>query len=82
MCHIFYLLSLEWASTVFYLNPLTGVVQGFRWPMFGGEAPGPLLFVSFGMIIILFITGLIYFNKVEGEMADYIKKSQPSQVSF
>ena len=62
----------EWASTIFYLNPMAGVVQGFRWSMFGEEAPGPLLFVSFGMIIILFITGLLYFNKVEGEMADYV----------
>jgi len=62
----------EWASTIFYLNPMAGVVQGFRWSMFGGEAPGPLMFVSFGMILLLFITGLLYFNKVEGEMADYV----------
>lgn len=62
----------EWASTLFYLNPMAGVVQGFRWAMFGGEAPGPLMFVSFGMILLLFISGLLYFNKVEGEMADYV----------
>ena len=62
----------EWASTIFYLNPMAGVVQGFRWSMFGGESPGSLMFVSFGMIILLFISGLFYFNKVEGEMADYV----------
>lgn len=62
----------EWAGTIFYLNPMAGVVQGFRWSMFGGVAPDPLMFVSFGMVLLLFITGLLYFNKVEGEMADYV----------
>jgi lipopolysaccharide transport system permease protein len=48
------------------------VVQGFRWAVFGGEAPGSLMFVSFGVIFILFISGLFYFKKVEDDMADYV----------
>ncbi len=62
----------QWASTLYYLNPMAGVVQGFRWAMFGGEAPGQLIYVSILMILILFISGLFYFKKVEDEMADYV----------
>ena len=32
----------EWAATIYYLNPMAGVVQGFRWSVFGSEAPGDL----------------------------------------
>lgn len=62
----------QWASTVYYLNPMAGVVQGFRWAMFGGESPGVMMFISVVMILVLFFTGLLYFRKVEDEMADYV----------
>jgi homopolymeric O-antigen transport system permease protein len=62
----------DWAATVYYLNPMAGVVQGFRWSVFGGEAPGNLIYVSVGIIFLIFTTGILYFNKVEDEMADYI----------
>jgi len=62
----------KWAATIYYLNPIAGVVQGFRWSIFGGEAPGSLMYVSFAMIIFLFISGLFYFRKVEDDMADYV----------
>jgi lipopolysaccharide transport system permease protein len=62
----------NWASAIYYLNPMAGVVQGFRWSVFGGDSPDNLIFVSLGMTILLFILGLIYFSKVENEMADYI----------
>jgi len=62
----------KWAATIYYLNPMAGVVQGFRWSVFGGEAPGNLMYVSFGMIVLIFVSGLFYFKKVEDEMADYV----------
>ena len=62
----------QWASTLYYLNPMAGVVQGFRWAMFGGEAPGNLIYVSIAMILVIFVSGLFYFKKVEDEMADYV----------
>jgi lipopolysaccharide transport system permease protein len=62
----------EWAANIYYLNPMAGVVQGFRWSLFGGTPPGPLMWVSVGMIVIIFITSLLYFNKVEKNMADYV----------
>lgn len=62
----------EWASTLYFLNPMAGVVQGFRWSLFGGTLPGDLMYISFGMVFLLFFTGLIYFKKVEDQMADFV----------
>lgn len=62
----------KWASTLYFLNPMAGVVQGFRWSMFGGDPPGALMFVSVGMVLLLLLGGLLYFNKVQDEMADYV----------
>jgi lipopolysaccharide transport system permease protein len=62
----------QWAATLYYLNPIAGVVQGFRWALFGGEAPGGLMYVSFAMVLVIFVSGLFYFRKVEDEMADYV----------
>ncbi len=62
----------KWAAALYYLNPMAGVVQGFRWSLFGGEAPGNLFWVSLVMVLILFISGLFYFHKVEDDMADYV----------
>ena len=61
-----------WASTIYYLNPMAGVVQGFRWSVFGGEAPGYLLYVSVVIILLMLISGMAYFSKVEDEMADFV----------
>ena len=61
-----------WASTLYYLNPMAGVMQGFRWSVFGGEAPGNLIFISISMVVIMFITGMVYFSKIEDEMADFV----------
>lgn len=62
----------EWAQTMYYLNPMAGVVQGFRWSVVGGEPPGNLIYFSVLMILFLFISGLRYFSKIEEEMADFV----------
>lgn len=62
----------EWACTIYFLNPIAGIVQGFRWSLFGGSAPDNFMWISFAMVFIIFITGLLYFSKVEKEMADFI----------
>lgn len=62
----------KWAASIYYLNPMAGVVQGFRWSLFGGEAPGDLFWISLVMVLVLFISSLFYFRKVEDEMADYV----------
>lgn len=62
----------EWAATIYFLNPIAGVVEGFRWSLFGGELPGFYTWISFGTVVLLFFTGLLYFNKVEKDMADFV----------
>ena len=59
-------------QSIYYLNPMAGVIQGFRWSILGGEAPGNLMYISFGMVLLLFVTSLLYFKKVEGQMADLV----------
>lgn len=54
------------------LNPMAGIVEGFRWCIIGQETIQPYTFISFGIVIILFITSLIYFKKVEKIMSDII----------
>jgi lipopolysaccharide transport system permease protein len=57
---------------LFHLNPMAGVVEGFRWSILGTQSPHPYAYLSFGLAIILFGTGLLYFRKVERVMADIV----------
>lgn len=55
------------------LNPMAGVVEGFRWTLTGhGQPPNLLLAVSTGMVVILLAGGVIYFQKMEGTIADVV----------
>jgi lipopolysaccharide transport system permease protein len=62
----------KWAATVYYLNPMAGIIQGFRWSLFGGQVPDNTMYISFGMVFLLLITGLMYFRRIEDEMADLV----------
>jgi len=55
------------------LNPMTGVVEGFRWALLGkGEAPGALLAVSVLTVAAALIGGLFYFRRMERAFADTV----------
>lgn len=55
------------------LNPMAGVVEGFRWALLGkAEGPGILLVVSIVVVIILFVGGLYYFRRMEKTFADVV----------
>ncbi len=54
------------------LNPMTGVIQGFRWALLGGNPPDLLMVVSVVMVIILLISGLFYFRRMERNFADMV----------
>jgi lipopolysaccharide transport system permease protein len=56
----------------YYLNPMAGVVEGFRWSLFGGASPGSMAVFSMTLLILFFIAGLFYFRKVERVMADIV----------
>ena len=62
----------EWANMLFFLNPMAGVIEGYRWALFGTEAISPYSFISFGMIVVLFVSALYYFRSVEDVMADIV----------
>ncbi len=58
---------------VYALNPLTGVVEGFRWALLGIHGlPWQLVAVSAGVAVIILITGLVYFRNMERTFADEI----------
>ena len=57
---------------IFLLNPLTGILEGFRWCFFGGYFPMTSVSISAGCILFFLVTGLLYFNRVERTIADII----------
>jgi lipopolysaccharide transport system permease protein len=62
----------KWATVIYYLNPMAGVVEGFRWSVLGGAPPSAYAYISFALVGILFISALYYFRKVERVMADIV----------
>jgi lipopolysaccharide transport system permease protein len=57
--------------TLFGLNPMAGVVEGFRWALLGkATSLGPLLAVSIAAMAILLFGGLVYFRRMESTFAD------------
>lgn len=62
----------DWASVLYYLNPIAGVVEGFRWSILGGNPPGMFSYISFAVVFLLFISSLFYFKKVERSIADIV----------
>jgi lipopolysaccharide transport system permease protein len=61
-----------WPSVIFSLNPMTGVIGGFRWALFGEQAPNALFWVSALMVLIVFVSGLYYFRRMERVFADLV----------
>jgi len=57
---------------VYFLNPMAGVVEGFRWALAGGPSPGALTLVSAAVVAALILGGSAYFRKLEGTFADVI----------
>jgi lipopolysaccharide transport system permease protein len=55
------------------LNPMTGVVEGFRWALFGtGQAPGLMLAVSVLTVSVLLVSGAFFFQRMEETFADVV----------
>jgi lipopolysaccharide transport system permease protein len=56
------------------VNPMAGVVQGFRWALFGNQIAqvGHLMLFSFGVTVVLLIGGIEYFRRVERSFADVV----------
>ena len=62
---------------VMALNPMTGVVEGFRWALLGGSsaefvAPGPLVAASAAISLVVLVSGIAFFRNTEKTFADVI----------
>jgi len=66
------LLDEPW-RTLYGVNPMVGVVEGFRWALLGTEtAPGPVILVSMLVAIGLLVSGAFYFRRMEETFADLV----------
>ena len=65
------LLAEPW-RTVYGLNPMVGVVEGFRWALLGTSPPGPMLLVSVAVALGLLVSGAAYFRRLERTFADLV----------
>ncbi len=66
------LLDSQW-RLIYALNPMSGVVEGFRWALLGTDtAPGPMILVSTVVAVVILITGLFYFRRMEATFADVV----------
>jgi lipopolysaccharide transport system permease protein len=56
---------------IYQLNPMTGVIQGFRWALLGSEAaPGWQFFASLGFLLLMLISGALVFRRTERTIVD------------
>ncbi len=65
------LLEEPW-RTLYGINPMVGVIEGFRWALLGTTPPGPMLFVSVITAFALLISGAMYFRRMEKTFADVV----------
>ena len=56
----------------FALNPMAGVIGGFRWALLGQQFPGGYMWLSSGVAFVLLVGGLFYFKRVERVFGDVV----------
>jgi lipopolysaccharide transport system permease protein len=55
------------------LNPMAGVIEGFRWSLTGqGQPPTLMLAASFAAVVLLVVGGMFFFHRMEGTIADVV----------
>jgi len=71
---IFYPISIfpEKFNFIIYLNPLTGIIELFRWTLFNDLIHTKYLLINLGEILFIFISGLIVFIRKERKIVDLI----------
>jgi lipopolysaccharide transport system permease protein len=58
---------------LFGLNPMTAVVNGFRWAVLGAETgSGSMMLISIAAVVLLLVSGLVYFRRMERSFADIV----------
>ncbi len=66
-------ISEQW-RLLYSLNPMAGVIDGFRWSLLGADVPlyMPGLLLATGVVVVMLVSGLYYFRKMERTFADVI----------
>ena len=59
-------------QVLYGLNPMAGVIEGFRWAALGTEPPGSLIASSVIIVIVLLVSGAYYFRRMEKTFADVV----------
>ena len=58
---------------IYGLNPMAGVIDGFRWALTGtGHPPASSLYASVAIVAVIAVSGLVFFNRMEGSIADRV----------
>jgi lipopolysaccharide transport system permease protein len=59
--------------TLYGINPMAGVVEGFRWALLGANSgPGPMIIVSTSVAVLILVSGMFYFRRMEKTFADVV----------
>ena len=67
------LVPAKWRA-LYGLNPLAGVIEGFRWSLTGtGNPPGRMLLVSTAAVLVVLVTGTMYFQSMETKIAQVMR---------
>ena len=62
----------ESLRVLYGLNPMAGVIEGFRWALLGTTPPSAMILVSVGVVVVMLVSGLFYFTKMEQYFADLV----------
>ncbi len=57
---------------IYSLNPMAGVLQGFRWCLLGTEPPGLEIWLSSAIAAVFLVTGVLAFQRMQRDMADIV----------
>ena len=62
----------KWRA-LYHVNPMADVIDGFRWGVTGrGHGPGMMVFVAAGLVAVVLVGGLMFFQRVEGTVVDRV----------
>ena len=62
----------QWAQVLYFLNPMAGMIEGYRWALLGVGTPGGLALISFASALVICTSGLFYFRSMERKIADLV----------
>ncbi len=62
----------EQYQMLYHLNPMAAITEGYRYAFFGLEPLHPMAYISIAVIVVIFVSGIWYFKRMERTMADLV----------